>query len=695
MGATAGATAGEKLLMSGIQNVIRKHGTYYFRRIIRLGSDKPFRLRLSLRTTNRRRASMLAPALTLTCERIAMNMMVGIHGAGLTAEQRAEIFRRQILVERDRLEELHASLHILPAEDHSDVDKAIALRLGASELAARAGAAKGKVDDFIVARIDPDAAEDEPIVIMAWSDLAASMAQDGVEQAAAARLADMGLEQSVLREAMARKIVNQARIIAVREYRNVLENPAAAYPTVPVAGYGQPAVLHTPVHPQLLAQPSTPGSAAGHQALAPNPWATLLPTEAVEKFFHYNPRTGGADGTVRKRGAEPWTEKTRVQFRLPARLLEQVMGGRPLSTVTHEDLVNLDACFAKLHGPSFGKPPRHGEMTIQEIVAETEERVRLGRTGAAVVKPAKKGGATVAGSLTPLQQSELGLGLSTTNRHWGFLRQLTNWFQKHHPLAPLDYKAFVEADTRDPRELGVRYTVDQGRELFRLPPFTGSQSYTRRMRPGTLKVHSAWYFVPMIAWYTGARREEICGLKLSEIQQVDGFWQFDFQPTEIRRLKTTTSRRSLPFADELVRLRLPEYVEALRDAGETLLFPELVAESGIGNMGDAYYKNVWTKIATALPWLKRGQANHSFRHTLIDAMKEAGVSSEIRHDFAGHKLNSETEGRYSNAHVKLLREATKAIPNVTEHLEPFPLTLLPPLLRAPRKARPGQQKPRP
>ena len=42
--------------MTRIQNSIRKDGTYYFRRIIRLGDDKPFRIRMSLRTTNHRRA---------------------------------------------------------------------------------------------------------------------------------------------------------------------------------------------------------------------------------------------------------------------------------------------------------------------------------------------------------------------------------------------------------------------------------------------------------------------------------------------------------------------------------------------------------------------------------------------------------------------------------------------------------------
>ena len=136
---------------------------------------------------------------------------------------------------------------------------------------------------------------------------------------------------------------------------------------------------------------------------------------------------------------------------------------------------------------------------------------------------------------------------------------------------------------------------------------------------------------------------------------------------------------------------MPEYVKALEKAGEVLLFPELVAESGIGTMGDAYYKRGWTKLAKALPFLTQGQAMHSFRHTAINAMKAAKISPEVRADFAGHALSSETEGRYSKTHSALLKEAVEAIPKVTADLTKAPPLILPAKLRAARKARKAQQ----
>tara|TARA_R110000851_G_scaffold46552_4_gene113216 strand:- start:3139 stop:4674 length:1536 start_codon:yes stop_codon:yes gene_type:complete len=509
---------------------------------------------------------------------------------------------------------------------------------------------------------------------MAWSDLAESIQQDGAEEAAVARLAEIGVEETVLREAMARKVVNQARIEAVREFRRVLAEPSAAYAPVQVAGY-------EPVNSQ-----SSSPTVASHQPVA-GQWVTMTPSEAVLKFFEHNPRTGGKDGNSRKKG-EPWTLKTRNQFELPAMLLEQVMDGRALATVTHDDLVKLDQCFEKLHGPSFRKSPKHRDMTIWQIIDETEAKVVAGEE--AMKKEAKRKGRVTDTKIKPaehLSRKELGLGVVTTNRHWGFLRQLTGWFNKHHPLGRLDYGAFIMNDTRNQRELQSVYTVEQGREIFNLPPWTGSKSHARRMQPGDLLVHDAWYFVPLIAWYSGMRRDEICGLDVNDVETEDGFWFFNVRANDVRRVKTISSARKVPVAKELQRLGLIDYVTALREAGEKTLFPELVAESGLGQMGDAYYKRIWTKIAKELAFLKGGQAMHAFRHTAIDSMKGAGIPSEIRADFAGHALKGETEGRYSKAHMALLRNAVATIPEVTKHLAPFPVSLLPAKLREPRKAR--------
>ena len=652
--------------MTSIQYVSRKDGTYFFRRIIRLGDDKPFRLRLSLRTMNHRQAKAIAPALAMACEAVRKRMMATMGGDGLSAAQRAEIFKRQMLRERDRIEAGHAELQLMDLGDQLPIE-ALNFRLDAGEAVSRELADNGDTGDFLFVRKPDESApddEDHPIEIMTWEDFAGSLAADDPNDAVADHLAALRIEATALNRQMALRVVHQAAVEALREYKRNLENPGAAFMPVPVFGNDLPA-------------PSLPASAIGDPgqgrteppAALQSRWATMTASQAAAAFIDANPRTGGHDGNARKKGSS-WTEKTREQFKLPALLLEQVMTGRPLATATDADLVQLDKCFNNLHGPSFRKSERQRRMTIKDIVEENAIAVRKGE----------------------IAPDAIGLGIGTTNRHWGFLRQLTNWFQRHHPIAHLDYSAFIIDDDRDPRSLRDTYSVEEGHALFALPPWTGCASATRRFVAGKSIIHDACYYVPMIAWYTGLRREEICGLELADIEQEDGQWHFKVQDNDVRTLKTKTSRRLVPFASELVRLRLPDYVEALRSAGETLLFPELAAESGKGTRGGTYYKIHWTKVASRLPFIEPGQAVHSFRHTVTDELKDQSVFEEVRADLVGHRIQSETGGRYSKAaRLAHLHAAVEKIPKVTSTLSVPPLTLLPAHMRRPRRARPPRR----
>lgn len=652
--------------MTRIQNSIRKDGTYYFRRIIRLGNDKPFRIRISLRTTDHCRARIMAPTLVVKSEALRMSMMQTMNRDGLTADQRAEIFRRQMLRERDRLEAAHAQLQLADLGDQLP-EEALEAHLDLSEAVSGDLARNGETGPLLVIRIppqDPETGEEPPIEILTWEDYIGALAGEDANALAPLHLSDLQIPLSPLNLQMAKRIIHQASVQAIREYREIVANPGAVYLPALMA---PPAPYVAPAPASILSAPRPPAADALINATdgSPSPWRTMTPSEAAAAFIEANPRTGGLEGNARKKGPS-WTEKTREQFKLPALLLEQIMEGRPLASVTDIDLGKLNAHFNRLHGPSFRKSPKHRTMTIQEIANQTDALVQ-----------AKK-----------IPEDEIGLGIGTTNRHWGFLRQLTDWFARHQTIASLDYSAFIIADDRDPRTLRDTYSIEEGRQLFGLAPWSGSASTSRRFAPGKTIVHDACYFVPLIAWYAGLRREEICGLELADIEQEDGIWHFNIRDNTVRKLKTKTSNRLVPFADELVRLGLPDYVGSMRDAGETLLFPELTAESGKGTLGDAFYKLHWVKIASRLPFIERGQAMHSFRHTLTDELKANKVDQEVRADLVGHKISSETGGRYSKAtRLAHLRDAVAKVPVVTEHLKPQTISLLPPAKRRPRRAR--------
>lgn len=551
---------------------------------------------------------------------------------------------------------MQAGILCSEAINYIDTEQLLKVHLDGAELANRDGIVKGKVDDFLVAQLDPDD-DDGEIVVMAWSDLAGKLQSGSAGDAASVQLAQLGIDQNAINVGIAKKAVHSARLRAVQEFRRALTDPSAAYPEVPVEGFSAPPIAET--------IPPPPQASAASTA-AQSEWQTMTPTEAAQKFIEHNPRTGGHNGNARKAG-KSWCEKTRQQFQLPALLLEQIMPNRPLASITHADLLVLNDHFNRLHGPSFRKSPRQRDKTISQIADETDALVTDGKINA----------------------GEIGLGLVTTNRHWGFLKQLTEWFAMHQPLAALNYKALFIVDDRDERDQRDVYTNEEGAQIFALPPWRGCKSTKRRMQNGSLIIHDAYYYVPIIAWYSGLRRDEICGLELADIgQDENGIWFLDIVQNDTRGLKNKKSRRMLPIGTELQRLGFIDYVNALKADGETLLFPELAPESKIGTLGDAYYKIAWSKMREKLPFLEWGQATHAFRHTAIDAMKEAGIPEEVRADFAGHSLVGETAGRYSKrTRLPTLLNAIETIPKVTADIEAIPLNLLPRALRRPRKAR--------
>lgn len=69
---------------------------------------------------------------------------------------------------------------------------------------------------------------------------------------------------------------------------------------------------------------------------------------------------------------------------------------------------------------------------------------------------------------------------------------------------------------------------------------------------------------------------------------------------------------------------------------------------------------------------------HALRHGFADAALQFGMDSLVIDDVSGRKGTTETATRYTNVTgLPRLINALKAIPVVTDHLEPQPLRLLP------------------
>lgn len=204
----------------------------------------------------------------------------------------------------------------------------------------------------------------------------------------------------------------------------------------------------------------------------------------------------------------------------------------------------------------------------------------------------------------------------------------------------------------------------------------------RRMRSRAAR------WAPLLLLYTGARSNEIGRLELADIYEHPKGCQPDTGTKVLcftvlgddKKLKTDESYRLTPIHPHLIQLGFWDYVvelktkekaanEQVRVAKKTKapddevtklveaaqkaqkLFSDLTfdAENGPANAPQSAFRRM-LKLAGIKA---RGEAtvgHHSFRDTVIDKMKQSGVTEEMRHEYTGHKNGgSENADAYEHA----------------------------------------------
>lgn len=172
--------------------------------------------------------------------------------------------------------------------------------------------------------------------------------------------------------------------------------------------------------------------------------------------------------------------------------------------------------------------------------------------------------------------------------------------------------------------------------------------------------HPWRYWIPLLGRYTGARLEELCQLRVDDFVEQQGIQCIRVDDSsEGQNLKNASSRRMLPIHPSLIELGLLQHVESARASGGHRLFPEL--EPVRGKLGHAPSK--WFGRYKA----KRGiddnkKTFHSFRHTLIDDLRDAGVQDSLIKRIVGHEDSAVTFGVYgSRTPLKAMQEALEHI----------------------------------
>ncbi|MGE0108359.1 MAG: tyrosine-type recombinase/integrase [Bdellovibrionales bacterium] len=162
----------------------------------------------------------------------------------------------------------------------------------------------------------------------------------------------------------------------------------------------------------------------------------------------------------------------------------------------------------------------------------------------------------------------------------------------------------------------------------------------------------------LIAFFTGARREEIAQMNIEDIKQEDGIWFFDINHRGDKRLKTLASEREIPIHSQLIELGFLEYVEKVKAEDNARLFPELSK-----NDNNGYGRSIgrWFN-ETLLPRLgikRKGLVFHCLRNTLATNLQRKGVEDSLVKRIIGHSQKDVMNRHYAQGQT--LKQRQEAI----------------------------------
>jgi integrase len=223
--------------------------------------------------------------------------------------------------------------------------------------------------------------------------------------------------------------------------------------------------------------------------------------------------------------------------------------------------------------------------------------------------------------------SGLSLSVKTQVKYFTMFKQILIWGANEGYLDKVPganvkvagLKKVVPGEQRDP------YSIDQLIKIFKSPLYAGHKSENCRHKPGMLIMRDGYFWVPLIALYSGMRLGEILQLMKSDIREESGIWYFDVNKAEGKSLKTASSKRRVPVHRTLIEIGFLEHVVSGQQPGR--VFPEI--KKGTNGYHSHHFSKWWGRHSKHIGFKTPRTAFHSFRHNFLDALRAAETTEYI------------------------------------------------------------------
>ncbi|MCE9664347.1 tyrosine-type recombinase/integrase [Halomonas sp. M5N1S17] len=151
-----------------------------------------------------------------------------------------------------------------------------------------------------------------------------------------------------------------------------------------------------------------------------------------------------------------------------------------------------------------------------------------------------------------------------------------------------------------------------------------------------------FYLLPRLGFYTGARLEELCSLKTTDIIQQQGVWCLSVREG---KGKNSNATRDVPLHSAIKPLVLEQLKQA-QTAGSEYLFPEAGATNRTdGKKGPKFSQWFSRLTGKTIPKEGRKIGFHSFRTTAITIMLGAGFQEQLVVWVTGHERGLTTASK--------------------------------------------------
>ncbi|MBT4643365.1 MAG: site-specific integrase [Deltaproteobacteria bacterium] len=305
-----------------------------------------------------------------------------------------------------------------------------------------------------------------------------------------------------------------------------------------------------------------------------------------------------------------WSPKSELEKRSAIDRLIEIIGDLTVDKLSHEVARKYKRILMKLPA-NMRKDPRYRDLSIPEIMKLKD------------VKP-------IAPNTVNNNMSTVIAFMTWVNNH-GYIKDKVNFFEgmkvtkkkkaqdERKPFSSLDLKKIFDPE---------KYLRETDENSFR-------------------------YWVPLLGLFTGARINEICQLHVEDIKysQKDGLWCLDINDKSDdsenpKKLKNKASSRVIPIHPKLIELGFINFVQKQKKSNQVRIFPELTLRI------DGFYRKPGRWFNESYLRKKVGitdpeKSFHSFRHTVIDGLKQKGVGESYISEYVGHSSgDSETFGRY-------------------------------------------------